>query len=373
MHMSGLSRIIKARGGMSAFQNKPELEKVLVRLDVIRAYATISAPRYPAFASVRVLEPLAINIPQTPGRSLWYSSPGSRESGFTPFEYRYCEDALVLVNKLEDVLLLSRSAATDLSGPVGESFRKLLNTSLEQMLEKPSHLCFPTDGVSPTDIYAVYATPSPVPQNLSEGERRRLLLAGLALRLTALTFLDAAIREFFDAPSYTGYYTSQLQSRFLGSRALANDSPWGRSLEMVIAVLLQADRMALERPWRAWYVADALTQTMRVGEWTWEEVVRALKGWIQAGGLASYEFGLGNGEGNTGFAEPKTEPFSSGSSGGGSIKAQDEGEPRSRGVWDLRAVAGRFLREWGEPLLAPVSVPVPPASAAPAGINGSWS
>ena len=324
------------------------------RLDAIRAYSAISAPRYPAFTSVRALDPLAINIPNRP-RSLWSSN-----STYSPFEYIYCQEALTLLNRLEDVLLLARSAATDLTGGVGEPFKKLLSSSLNQLLEKPdTHLATSSPPSQELDLYASLSSTSPTrPTALEEADIRRVHHAGKALRLAALAFLDAAIREFFDSPPRPGAYTNRLKLRFLGSRTLANDSPWGRSLEMLVAVLLQADRMALERPWRAWYVADALTQTMRIGEWTWDIVARALKEWVSNGGLDSDPELDSELEDLEKEAEREKEKRNGKSNGNArdierekQKKEEEKGveyEKRSHSVWDLKLVVHKFLEEWGE-------------------------
>ena len=325
---------------------------MISRLDAIRAYSAISAPRYPAFTSVRALDPLAINIPNRP-RSLW-----SPNSSYSPFEYLYCQEALTLLNRLEDVLLLARSAATDLTGGVGEPFKKLLSSSLTQLLENPdTFLATSSPRSQDLDLYASLSSTSPTqPSALEEADVRRLHHAGKALRLAALAFLDAAVREFFDSPPRPGAYTNRLKLRFLGSKTLANDSPWGRSLEMLVAVLLQADRMALERPWRAWYVADALTQTMRIGEWTWDLVIRSLKEWVLNGGLDS------DPDLDSVLEDLETETQKEKGNGKSHINARDierkkqkeeekegvEYEKRSHSVWDLRLVVQKFLEDWGE-------------------------
>ena len=264
------------------------------------------------------------------------------------------------MNMLEDVLLLARSAATDLTGPIGVPFKKLLSSSLTCLLEKPNNSVLspptPTSGGSSnpayngTDLYASLSTPAPgFTASQTTAEERRLHLACKSLRLAALAFLDAAIREFFDSPPQPGYYTNKLKLRFLGSKALANDSPWGRSLEMVIAVLLQADRMALERPWRAWYMADALTLTMRIGEWTWEMVVGVLRKWVKGGGLDQDEE-VTRGDKERGLEAPgkgdRVEMADRSENTSGSGGEGEKIEKRSVGVWDLKKVAERFLREW---------------------------
>ena len=128
---------------------------------------------------------------------------------------------------------------------------------------------------------------------------------------------------------------------------------------MVIAVLLQADRMALERPWRAWYVADALTLTMRIGEVTWDMVAGALSRWILEGGLDADEALIaedrerGLDDGSEDVAGGYKSGSRDGDGDGGSRKdVGQEGETaekikkRSSDVWDLRKVAQRFVQEW---------------------------
>lgn len=343
--MSGLGRIVTARGGMSAFEDKTGLETVIVRLDAIRAYVTQSSPRYPAFSSVRELEPVAINIPHQAGKSTWNTSNQS----YTPSSYKYCEDALTLMNRIEDVLLLCRSAASDLSGPVGEPFHKLLTKSIEQMLARPEFLIDEGEKKS-GDIYAAYDTRQSSTSKVPESQRHGLIKSSLALRLASLTFLDVAIREFFDSPPYPGFYTAQLTHQFLGSKAMANDTAWGRSLEMLIAVLMQADRMALERPWRAWYAADALTLTMRIGEWTWEAVGKSLRQWIEDGGLESAQPRIIEEE-EAGSSPPIRKTSTTTTTNTSSVASSknersSDSRPRSKEFWNLKIVAGRFLEQW---------------------------
>ena len=63
LHMSGLHQMIIGRGGIETLSRIPELQTVLVRLDAIRAYITLAAPRYPTYACIRSLQPLAIDVP----------------------------------------------------------------------------------------------------------------------------------------------------------------------------------------------------------------------------------------------------------------------------------------------------------------------
>ena len=115
------------------------------------------------------------------------------------------------MNKVEDVLLLCRSAASDLSGPVGEPFQRLLIKSVEQLLTKPAYLETEDGSGSPYDMYAAYASAEPATPQIPEDERGRSVKSALALRLAALTLLDVAIREFFDSPPWQGFYSEKLK------------------------------------------------------------------------------------------------------------------------------------------------------------------
>ena len=85
-------------------------------------------------------------------------------------------------------------------------------------------------------------------------------LARKCLRLAALIFLDFAMRELFDSPHASGRFVRELKSKLLVA-----GTPCGRSLEMLVMVLIKHDRMALEKARRAWYIADAITVTMNSG------------------------------------------------------------------------------------------------------------
>ena len=270
------------------------------RLDAIRAYIAISAPRYPKYTFVRSMEPLAIDIPRrTP-----YPSPNTIPNT-TIFEAsihsNYCSDALQLLHDLEDVLLLARSAATDITGPLGPPVRVLLSAAVAQLLTIPGP--------------SLSSSSSPILQSQGSTKRSKMATASRCLRLAALAFLDTAMREFFDSPNKPGDFIAKLQSRFLGEATahhmLAPSTPLGKSIEMMLAVLLQADRMALERPYRGWYFADALTLTMGLSEETWA---------MAAVGLMRY---LAN-------------------EGGQEIVVGS----RSATVWDLEAALREFSKEW---------------------------
>ena len=261
-----------------------------------------------------------------------------------PFEHIFCADALHLVHDIEDILLLIRAGAYDALIPVGAPFKTLLSTHVAQLLARSSSLllsartteALPTQNPSPTSPN----TPRPPPLEPA-GPSRRQRLASRTLRLAALLFVDLAVCELFDAPPpppnarrrTPGVHARRLKDRFLGPLASAarGATPWGRSLEMAIAVLLQADRLSLEKPWRAWYFADALTLTMALGADAWAAVARTLREYLDERVR----------EVNGSDTSPDV------AVGGEQVEGLVKGEPRSRKIWDLEKELKAFDEGWG--------------------------
>jgi hypothetical protein len=247
LHMRALHQMVVVRGGIGAFAHKPELQTVLVRLDAIRAYITLSQPRYPTYACFRSLPPLAIGIP--PSRLNPAIPPLAPENP----EHAFCEDTFYLLHALEDSLLLLKSVSKDHPG-------NKFPASVKELVVANVQAC-----LAPTRI---------LPSSFSRSRSRHVT------RLAALVFIDAAIQHFCDSDAPDSG-AKRLTTRFLGQRAdKAAMAAWGRSLEMVIHVLLAADRLALERPWRAWYFADALTLTMKLGNDAWAAVDTMLRDYL---------------------------------------------------------------------------------------------
>lgn len=244
---------------------------------MLRAYIAISYPRYPTYSSVRNILPIAINVP----RREHHPPPSYIFASHRAAVYGFCEDALALIHELEDTLLLIRSASdTPLAPKSTQPVRELLSSAIAQLLRDPG-------STSPVTGPACSRT------------------ARKCLRLATLVFLDIAMHESFSTPARPGTFARALKTRFLRTPA-----PWGRSLEMLLSVLLQTTRMALEKPWRAWYFADVATLTMALGEPTWRAVEAALEGYLRercAAGRASVGPGA---------------------------------------VWDLREAAERAAEEW---------------------------
>jgi len=160
--------------------------------------------------------------------------------------YRFCEDSIYLVHALEDFMLLSGSAATKKTDDLDPSMQILIASAAKQLLRREA-------------------------LDASEASH----LSRKCCRLAALIFIDLAIRELFDSPSTSGQFVHDLKSRLLGTM-----TPWSRSLEMLVMVLIKHDRMALEKAWRAWYIADVVTMTMNLGEETWKIAEKTMQEYI---------------------------------------------------------------------------------------------
>lgn len=205
-----------------------------LRLDVLRAYLVLSAPRYPHYACLGSLTPFVVKLPRL-AEAPWTVKAGSSaltepvESIESP--YRASEDILLLIHDLEELMPLIHCTESTCSSFAQEStsLRDLFSLSLSRMLQRPAN---------GTCSYTTHLTLK-------------------CLRLAALVFIDVAMRETFDHPKGAGHFVREIKHHFLTSTR-----PWARSIEMLIAVLLQSDRMKLEEAWRAWYVADAATLPM---------------------------------------------------------------------------------------------------------------
>ena len=120
--------MIIGRGGIEALSHKSELQTVLVRLDAMRAYITLAAPRYPTYACIRSLQPLAINVPPSTSNA---ALPLSSENP----DFAFCGYTLHLVHALEGVLLLIWSISYDsLHLKPGRLNRDLVFASVQQCL-----------------------------------------------------------------------------------------------------------------------------------------------------------------------------------------------------------------------------------------------
>ena len=272
-HMNGLSRLINQRGGMSTFKDNPDLENVIMRMDVIRAYIALASPRYPTYSIVRSLAPLAINVPRS--HSGW--NPIDLSTNDRKGIYWYCEDSMYLIHELEDFMLLVGSVACDRTENLEFSIQDLIMSAASQLL------CSHDLG------------------NPDAPRRPRR-----CIRLAALIFMNLAIRELFDSPATSGRFVGELKARFFD-----NTTAWGRSLEMLTMVLVKHSRMALEKGWRAWYIADAVTTTMNFGDDDWATAESNMLAYLW----------------------------------NHAIKAVPG--PRSSRIWDLQTIYEGFLNAWG--------------------------
>ena len=297
-HMTGLSRIITSRGGMCSLQGNQELEDVILRLDVVRAYIALSAPRYPTYSVLRNLSPIAINIP----RDVLPFDPIEFAAEERKVVYRFCEDCIYLVHELEDFMMLAGSAARSLqagaqdkeSAEETETTRQLISAAATQLLCRQ-------------DLGNAAGSP----------------LSRKCCRLAVLVFMDLAVRELFDTPGRCGQFIHVLKSRLLGPM-----TPWGRSLEMLLHVLVKHERLALEKAWRAWYVADMITMTMSLSEETWIIAEARMMAYVREEAATA------------GLALSSSMPLSSSSS-------PPPAGRRSASVWSLRDTLDAFLGAWG--------------------------
>jgi hypothetical protein len=215
-------------------------------LDLFRAYFAISAPRYAAFSVIRSIRPLAVNCP--PRIHEWGSEYALDKCGKKI--YRYCEEFMVLIHGLEDLMLLIRSVADNARIP-DSSDQDLVACSVLQLL-KPSEYDRPDNPI---------------------------FLAKKCVCLALLIFIDFAVQYLFDYPNQDpSILAGKLKATFLPGNA---HTPGARSLEMLAVMMLQSNRMTMEKPWRCWYVADVGILTMRQSDSSWRRVEAELLDYIR--------------------------------------------------------------------------------------------
>lgn len=216
---------------------------MIQRLDLIRAYIAASSPRYPDYVDVRALKPLLVNIPSTTD---YYTTASFPMNVDRQAVYGLCEHAIRLILGLEDVLLLISSAAQQTKVLDG-TFYHLLTKAITQLLQDNG-----TEGLGSSSI-----------------QQRR------CFRLAALILIDVSMREYFESPSQTGRFI-----RALNKQLLDTNSSWGQSAEMFVTTMLRSDRVSLETPSRAWYAADVIIRSVRLGKSEWTSVEQKLRDYI---------------------------------------------------------------------------------------------
>ena len=221
------------------------------------------------------MRPLAISIPQNDiGQVMDPDIDKTQQES-----YRHCEDALVLVHGLEDLMELLGSTARNPFVRLNISLKDLLSCAVTQLLSK-----------GPVDL---------------DDPNGRSYLSRRCCRLAVLLFVDVAIKEIFDSPDPPGRYVRKLKSDLVGITTL-----WSRSLEILMMILLQHDRIALEKPWRWWYVADVVMMTMNIGQTTWRAIEETLLAYI----------------------------------GGSTFEASQTAQSGS--IWDMQSMTQSFVQEW---------------------------
>ena len=101
-------------------------------------------------------------------------------------------------------------------------------------------------------------------------------LAYRCSRLAALILIDAIMRERFDYHPNNGRFIHNLRMSLLDVNTL-----WGQSMEMFAIVMSKTDRIALERPWRAWYAVDLIITVININDETWTIVEQTLLKYIR--------------------------------------------------------------------------------------------
>jgi hypothetical protein len=221
------------------------------------------------------MAPLAVNTPPPRGER----ANDTREGDF-------CTEALRVIHQLEDVLLLIHTTAESVKKFVVDSQNEAFSASFrESRLRDAMKRATESKETLEQHVRACLSPELSTPRAGLEYTRR--------LRLAALVFIDAAIEHFFD-PEGPGSGRHGLEDTFVGSRHdKITMATWGRSLQMVFHVLLKADRFMLEKPWRAFYFADALVLTMRLPKTSWsaigEKLAEHLKNRTAPGALVKRE------------------------------------------------------------------------------------
>ena len=220
------------------------------RLELLRAYLVISHPRYPRFAPIRAIEPIAIKIPSS-ARDWEEMSTETVESHQSV--YRFCEDCLRIIHGLEDLMLVIGSAAQQKKRPSDQELHSLFWDAVFHLL---------TDDDNET-------------------RNATLAIARRCCRLAALILVDVVIHERLHKQPQEGFFI-----RVLRKNLLDVNEHWGRSYEMFITIMSRTDRLALEKSMRAWYIADVIMLTVNMSRDKWTRIEGKLLAYIRENPLA---------------------------------------------------------------------------------------
>ena len=204
------------------------------RLDIMRAYVSASKARYPDFTNCNTIESL---FKESTSDSANVEAISTLYDGFEGEKHELCVDCINLIHGLEDVTLLINSSAARYkqAGPI--PIKHHLSIAIRRLLAKR-----PEDTKSNT-------------LDKCKG----------SCRLAALVVIDMALRQYFNisTPDEGSVPVPKL-------RLLDPISQCGRSLGMLIRVILNSDRMALAEPLRSWYAAEVIAIALKTNVEIWQ-------------------------------------------------------------------------------------------------------
>ena len=204
------------------------------RMDLLRAYMTISKPRYPGWRAFQSLEPIMIDI-----------SSGA-QPGIDEALNDLCSDFLSLIHGLEDLVLLIGSV-----DPATEEWDTCPDLSIvvDAAASLLSKLTWSAD------------------------ERNDLKIIKTCCRLATLVFIDICLHRYFDTSE--GIWGEG--NRHAALFALLRDyQHWRLQLNILLQLLLKGNRVALEDPRRTWYIVEVLMLVQTVGPQTWPLIFEIL-------------------------------------------------------------------------------------------------
>ena len=215
------------------------------RLELLRAYLVISSPRYPRFAVIRAVEPIAIRISSSSNHE--WEDISTQAVGLYQPVYRFCEDCLRIIHGLEDVILIIDSAAHQKKRPSDVEMRDLFWDAVFQLLTNDDNNTHDT-----------------------------LAIARRCCRLASLILIDVVIHERLHSQPQEGFFI-----RVLRKNLLDVNEHWGRSYEMFITIMSRTDRIALEKSMRTWYIADIIMLTINMSRDKWTRIEGRLLAYIK--------------------------------------------------------------------------------------------
>ena len=203
------------------------------RLDLLRAYATVSGHRFPQYVVCQNLPSLNKqldigHLDDGEGQSI-ACSYYSKTNGF-------CHDCIALIDGLEDIMSFIRTTKANATQPEAYLFQPLLEGLVHRLLRKEPGVAL--DGIS-------------------------TLINGCC-RLAVLILVDAMVREAFGSPAYTDHHVRRIKSDLLPM-----NTGLGRALYWLMVATLHGQKVDLGEPARGMYVAEAVLLAIDISENTW--------------------------------------------------------------------------------------------------------